>query len=172
MADEGQSGPNGRRDDDHERQDGPSRAAREVVRATSDLAGIVASLLLALYADAELYRVESGEAGGLERLILDPAPPDASHLRRLLFELVDRPEWRVKHTITREVTDGDGERLEVLTPLPAAEYRGEARLVGPFVTREEADTWGADHAVSSLSYDTFAVGGAWLVDLFELPAGS
>src|SRR5690606_2156314 len=66
-------------------------------------------------------------------------------------------------------SDADGTRLEVLTPVPPREYAGGARLVGPFATQAEADAWGGDNAVSALSYDTFATGGAWLVDLFDLP---
>jgi len=151
-------------------RDRPSAAARELVRATGDLAGIAASLLLALYPAAELYRVGSGAASDLQRLILDPAPADTDRLRRMLLELVDRPEWRGKHAVTREVSDDAGERLEVLTPLSPSDYREGPRLVGPFATERDADEWGADHAVSTLSYDTFFTGSVWLCDLFDLPA--
>ncbi len=145
----------------------PGKDAREVVRATSDLAPIAESVILVLFPASTLYRSTSG----LVSLRLEPAP-DREGFRRLkdkLFELVGRPEWRRRHAVGREVSDADGTRLEVLTPVPPREYAGGARLVGPFATQAEADAWGGDNAVSALSYDTFATGGAWLVDLFDLP---
>lgn len=149
-------------------QDRPSPAAREVVRASRPVAGIVASLLLSLYPRAELYRVGVDP----ERLILDPAPPSGrlEKLGSMLFDLAERPEWRARHLVTREVSDGSGLRLEALLPLAADAYREGAVLVGPFATEVEADRWGADHAVATLSYDVFATGGVWVCDLFDLPA--
>lgn len=147
--------------------DRPSRDAREVVRASTPVAGIVASLLLTLYPRSELYRV----GAGVERLILDPAPSTGrlDKLKSLLFDLADRPEWRSRHLVTREVGDADGLRLEALLPVPPGEYRTGAQLVGPFETGTAADEWGADHAVSTLSYDVFSTGGVWVCDLFDLP---
>lgn len=140
--------------------------AREVVRASPELADVAVSLLLALFPDATLYRAE----GRLSRLLLAPAPhrPEHEHLRGLLFDLVDRPEWREKHAVAREVTDADGLRLELLTPIPARQYRGGPALVGPFADERSADEWGGDNARSEVSYDTFFTGSAWLCDLFEL----
>jgi hypothetical protein len=164
---------------DHDR---PTADAREVIRASSPVAGTVASLLLALFPRAELYRV----GAGVERLILDPAPAAGrlDRLKSMLFDLAERPEWRARHLVTREVSDSSGARLEALLPVAPQQYRSGALLVGPFATRSQADEWGADHAVSSLSYDVFAMSGAasagaasdqgapgsvWLCDLFDLP---
>ncbi|HET8985381.1 MAG TPA: hypothetical protein VFN03_06460 [Trueperaceae bacterium] len=161
--------------------DRPSAAAREVVRASSPVAAVVASLLLALYPKAELYRV----GADVERLVLDPAPAAArlERLKAMLFDLADRPEWQARHLVTREVSDGSGPRLEALLPVAPDQYRSGALLVGPFATEALADEWGADHAVSTLSYDVFsmsgpstgsptgpaATGSVWLCDLFDIP---
>ncbi|HZJ10093.1 MAG TPA: hypothetical protein VFD39_10385, partial [Trueperaceae bacterium] len=109
--------------------------------------------------------------GALTRLLLAPAPErqQLERLRGLLFDLVERPEWRAKHAVAREVSDADGLRLELLTPLPASAYQGGAALIGPFADRRSADEWGEDHARSDVSFDTFFTGSAWLCDLFELP---
>lgn len=145
----------------------PGASAREVVRATEDLAPIAEGVLHVMFPDATMFR----SANGLVRLTLEPAPEQADfrRLKDKLFELVARPEWRAKHAFAREVTDGDGNRLEVMTPVAPAEYRGGPRLVGPFTDQRSAEEWGGDNAVSSLSFDTFYTGDAWLVDLFDLP---
>lgn len=147
------------------------------MRASTPVAGIVASLLLTLYPQAALYRV----GADVERLILDPAPPPKGleKLKSLLFDLAERPEWRERHLVTREIGDVSGLRLETLLPLAPDDYRGGERLVGPFATEAQADEWGGDHAVSTLSYDVFAIAGSstdsltagsvWVCDLFDLP---
>lgn len=145
----------------------PGEAARETVRATADLAGIAEGVLHVMFPDSVMYR--SGEDP--ISLMLEPAP-SSEDLRRLkdkLFELVARPEWRSRHAMAREVNDRRGTRLEVMTPVSPGEYRGGARLVGPFSDAEAAETWGGDNAVSTLSFDTFYTGNVWLVDLFDLP---
>jgi hypothetical protein len=164
-------------------RDRPTADAREVVRASSGVAEVVASLLLALYPRAELYRA----GADVERLILDPAPAAdrLERLRSMLFDLAERPEWKARHLVTREVSDSSGARLEALLPVAPERYRGGAFLVGPFATEAQADEWGADHAVATLSYDVFslgappvgrptngspAIGRVWLCDLFDLPA--
>src|SRR5690606_38222821 len=86
----------------------PGKDAREVVRATSDLAPIAESVILVLFPASTLYRSTSG----LVSLRLEPAP-DREGFRRLkdkLFELVGRPEWRRRHAVGREVSDADGTR--------------------------------------------------------------
>jgi hypothetical protein len=145
----------------------PGKDAREVVRATRDLAPIVESVLLVMFPASTLYRTGDEPVG----LLLEPAPDRAglARLKDKLVELAARPEWRRRHAVAREVSDASGTRLEVLTPLAPEDYAGGPRLVGPFATEEEADAWGGDNAVSTLSYDTFFTGEAWLVDLFSLP---
>ncbi len=145
----------------------PGPGASEVVRATPDLAPIAVSVLMVMFPGAALYRT----GDGLVSLMLEPAPDRAGldRLRAKLFDLVARPEWTRRHAVAREVRDAGGTRLEVLTPVAAADYAGGALLVGPFASQEEADAWGGDNAVSALSYDTFFTGDAWLVDLFDLP---
>ena len=140
--------------------------AREVVRASPELADIAVSLLGAMFPRAELYRAE----GGLSRLLLAPPPSrgELERLRGMLFDLVERPEWQARHAVAREVTDADGLRLELLTPIAPSDYRGGPALVGPFADQQSADEWGGDHARSDVSYDTFFTGTAWLCDLFEL----
>ncbi len=145
----------------------PGESAREAVRATADLAGIAEGVLHVMFPGSVLYR--SGEEP--VSLMLEPAPSqeEMGRLRDKLFELVGRPEWRRRHAMAREVRDRHGARLEVMTPVPPTEYDGGARLVGPFPDAEAAAAWGGDNAVSTLSFDTFYTGDAWLVDLFELP---
>ena len=172
----------GRTLDLESRGDELSPAAGEVVRASAPVADIVTSLLLTLFPRAALYRVGTD----VQRLLLDPAPrPERlPQLRTLLFDLAERPEWRRRHLVTREVEDPTGRRLEALLPLAPADYSSGARLVGPFATEALAYEWGADHAVSTLSYDVFALAGGrseadddasepqdsvWLCDLFDLP---
>lgn len=149
--------------------DGPfsGETAREAVRATKDLAPIAESVLHVMFPNAVLYR--SGEDP--VSLMLEPpaGPDDLARLKDKLFELVARSEWRARHAMAREVSDPRGSRLEVMTPLPPNEYRGGARLVGPFPDAASAESWGGDNAVSTLSFDTFYTGEAWLVDLFDLP---
>lgn len=142
----------------------------ELVRASPELADIAASLVLALFPKAELFRAE----GAVTRLLLSPAPSREafSKLRTMLFDLVDRPEWRKRHAVAREVSDDDGLRLELLTPIPAGEYAGGSALVGPFADEQSAVEWGEDHAKSDVSFDTFFTGTAWLCDLFDLPGGA
>lgn len=157
-----------------------------MVRASEGVADVVVSLLLTLFPGAALYRV----GVDVQKLILDPAPAQErlTRLRALLFDLAERPEWRRRHLVTREVDDPEGRRLEALLPQAPADYGGGAVLVGPFTTQALADEWGGDHAVSTLSYDVFSLGGAaasdpsvgpahgtagqervWLCDLFDLP---
>lgn len=145
----------------------PGADAKEVVRATRDLAPIAASVLLVMFPSSRLYRTDDDPV----RLLLEPAPGRAglARLKDKLVELVARPEWRRRHAVTREVADADGTRVEALTPVAPGDYRGGPRLVGPFATEEQADRWGGDNAVSTLSYDTYFTGEAWLVDLFSLP---
>ncbi len=145
----------------------PGADAREVVRATRDLAPIAESVLLVMFPASRLFRAGDEPVG----LILEPAPDRAglARLKDKLGELVARPEWRRRHAVAREVADAAGTRLEVLTPVDPQAYAGGPRLVGPFATEVEADAWGGDNAVSTLSYDTFFTGEAWLVDLFSLP---
>lgn len=145
----------------------PGEAAREVVRATADLAHIAEGVMHVMFPASVLYR----SGGEPVRLMLEPVPgtPDLRRLKDKLFELVGRPEWRRRHAMAREVADRHGMRLEVMTPLGPADYHGGPRLVGPFSTEEAADTWGGDNAVSTLSFDTFYTGDVWLVDLFDLP---
>lgn len=145
----------------------PGETAREAVRATADLASIAEGVLHVMFPSSLMYR--SGEDP--VSLMLEPAPgqEDMRRLKDKLFELVARPEWRSRHAMAREVTDRRGTRLEVMTPISPSEYRGGARLVGPFADAEAAESWGGDNAVSTLSFDTFYTGDVWLVDLFELP---
>ena len=143
-----------------------SANAREAVRASSELAAIAVSLLSALFPSSRLYRAD----GRLARLLLEPPASRAelARVREMLFELADRPEWRARHAVAREVSDADGLRLELLLPLPPSDYQGGPALVGPFADQLSADEWGGDHARSDVSYDTFYTGTAWLCDLFEL----
>lgn len=145
----------------------PGETAREVVRTTADLAHIAEGVMHVMFPRSVLYR----SGGEPVRLMLEPGPGhlDLQRLKDKLFELVGRPEWRRRHAMAREVADRHGTRLEVMTPVGAADYRGGARLVGPFSTEEAADSWGGDNAVSTLSFDTFYTGDVWLVDIFDLP---
>lgn len=132
------------------------------------LSEIAASLLLALFPTRQLVR--SGGGGRLEELLVRPAlnPNESRKLLGHLFTLVERPEWRAKYAVAREVQDADGRRLELFTPLPPEEYRGGVAVVGPFEDEETAKAWGADVAEPSLASDTLPIAGAYLVDLFAM----
>ena len=146
----------------------PGETAREAVRATVDLASIAEGVLHVMFPGSVMYR--SGEDPVSLMLEPAPGPDDFRRLKDKLFELVARPEWRNKHAMAREVNDRHGTRLEVMTPVSPSEYRGGARIVGPFADAKAAESWGGDNAVSTLSFDTFYTGQVWLVDLFDLPA--
>src|SRR5690606_10072866 len=91
--------------------------------------------------------------------------------RRLLeqlYVLVERPEWRARHAVAREVSDVNGVRLELLTPLAPEAYDGGEALVGPFADDEAARSWASGIAEPGLAFDTVPVTGAYLVDLFML----
>lgn len=138
------------------------------LQAGPGLSDIAASLLLALFPTRQLVR--TGGAGRLERLMVKPAlnPNESRKLLDNLFSLVERPEWRAKHAVAREVQDVTGRRLELLTPLPPDEYRGGEALVGPFEDEAAASDWAAGVAEPRLASDTVPMAGAYLVDLFAL----
>lgn len=138
------------------------------LQAGPGLSDIAASLLLALFPTRQLAR--AGGAGRLERLLVKPplTPNESRKLLDHLFTLVERPEWRDKHAVAREVQDVRGRRLELLTPLPPGEYRGGEALVGPFHDEAAATEWAADVAEPGLASDTVPMAGAYLVDLFAL----
>lgn len=138
-----------------------------LLRASPALAPIAESLLLALYPESELHRSQDR----LVNLWLKPAPPGSlERVRRLLNELVDRPEWRSRSALLREVSELDGDYLELIVPVAPDEYLGGPAVVGPFVDADEAAEFGERASDSRLTHDTFAGAGGWLVDLFELPA--
>ncbi len=138
------------------------------LQAGPGLSDIAASLLLALFPTRQLVR--AGGAGRLERLLVKPplTPNESRKLLDHLFTLVERPEWRDKHAVAREVQDVGGRRLELLTPLPPGQYRGGEALVGPFRDEAAANEWATNVAEPSLASDTVPMAGAYLVDLFAL----
>lgn len=139
----------------------------EALRADPALADIALSLILMAF---PRHRVMRGAEGRLAALYLDP-PLDASQSRRLLeqlYQLVERPEWRARHAVAREVSDVRGTRIELLMPLAPDEYDGGEALVGPFADDEAARNWASGIAEPGLAFDTVPVTGAYLVDLFML----
>ncbi|MFO7547169.1 MAG: hypothetical protein R6W77_16885 [Trueperaceae bacterium] len=144
----------------------PRPGYRETLRAGPDLADIAVSLLLALFPEHQLYRAE---AGAMTAISLDPAldADQAARLEHFLQALVERPEWRERHGVLREVRDRAGTRLEVRTPTAPADYVAGEALVGPFDDEAAADTWGAGHAPSGFGHDAIRMAGAWLCDVFD-----
>lgn len=137
----------------------------EALRASSDLADIGATLLLALFPERRLYRSEHGASSVL--LVEPPlGASEAARLERYLHELVARPEWRARHAVVREVRDRAGVRREVRTPVPPTSYRVGEALVGPFDDEASADAWGAAHAPPGHDHDAIQMAGAWLCDVF------
>lgn len=143
------------------------RPFAEALRATPELADIAVSLLLVAFPEKRLAREAEGQ-----RTVLYTEPPLAKPERRrlldLLFELVERPEWRERCAVAREVRDVRGTRLELLVPLAPDAYDGGEALVGPFEGEEEAQAWAAGIAEPSLAFDTVPCHGRQLVDLFPL----
>lgn len=138
-----------------------------LLRASEALAPIAQSLLLALYPGSELHRSEER----LVNLWLEPAPARSlERVKGLLNELVDRPEWRSRSALVREVSEPGGSYLELLVPLAPEEYGGGPAVVGPFAGADAAEEFGAQASGPRLAHDTFPVTNGWLVDLFEVPA--
>lgn len=144
----------------------PSPKYREALRAGPGLADIAVSLLLALFPEHDLYRAAAGD---MTSLSLDPplGAEQAGRLEHYLHQLVERPEWRARHGVVREVRDRTGTRLEVRTPAAPAEYRGGEALVGPFEDEAAAEAWGADHAGTGYGHDAIRMAGVWLCDVFD-----
>ena len=139
----------------------------EALRASPEFVDVAIPLLLTLFPGREVMR---GSVGRLAALYVDP-PLEKHEARRLLgylFELVERPEWRGRCAVAREVSDTDGTRMELVLPLAPTNYDGGEALVGPFVTDEAAKEWVASVADRSLAFDTMLASCGYLVDLFVL----
>lgn len=161
-------------DHDRERRNAAAPGHREAVRAGPGLDDIVVSLLLVLFPDRQLYRGEmggdtGGEMSGMTALSVDPplGAEETARLERYLHELVERPEWRARHAVVREVQDRSGTRLELRTPIAPADYRAGEALVGPFDDESAADAWGAEHASDGCAHDAIRMAGAWMCDVFD-----
>ncbi len=139
----------------------------EAVRVSPELVGVAVPLLLTLFPERDVMPVPEG------RLVAVHVSPglDAPESRRLLgflYQLVDRPEWRRRCAVAREVSDVRGTRVEVVVPLEPAGYDGGEALVGPFGSEEAAKAWAAGIAGPELAFDTMLASGGHLVDLFLL----
>ncbi|MFA5551554.1 MAG: hypothetical protein WDA03_08035 [Trueperaceae bacterium] len=139
----------------------------EAVRASPELVDVAIPLLLTLFPGRE---VRGDTAGRLVALRVNPPlqKPEVRRLLGFLFELVDRPEWRARCAVAREVSDVHGTRTEVVLPVRPPEYAGGEALVGPFPTQEAAADWAAGVADASLAFDTVEAHCGHLVDLFVL----
>ena len=139
----------------------------EALRASPECVDVAIPLLLTLFPGREVMR---GSVGRLAALYVDPALErhEARRLLGYLFELVERPEWRGRCAVAREVTDAGGHRMELVVPLAPADYDGGECLVGPFASKEAATEWAADVADASLAFDTMQASCGYLVDLFVL----
>lgn len=139
----------------------------EVLRVSPEAAELAASLLLALFPNRSWGRAHVGRLTAyFARPPLDQA--GAWRLFDKLFELSERPEWRARHAMAREVTDVTGRRLELLVPVPPEAYEGGEGLVGPFATFEDANAWGMSVQARELAADALQAGDAWLCELFRL----
>ncbi len=139
----------------------------EALRVSPEASDLAASLLLALFPGRSWAKAHIGRLTAYSaRPPLDPA--GTRRLFDKLFELTERPEWRARYAVAREVTDVTGRRLELLVPLPPEEYEGGEGLVGPFATLDEANAWGMSVQAHELAADAMRVGDAWLCELFAL----
>ncbi len=139
----------------------------EALRASPEFVNVAIPLLLTLFPGCEVMR---SSVGRLSALYVDP-PLEKHEARRLLgflFELVERPEWRGRCAVAREVSDADGTRLELVLPLAPSDYDGGEALVGPFATDDAAKEWVSSVADRSLAFDTMLASCGYLVDLFVL----
>lgn len=139
----------------------------KALRASGELADLAAQLLGVLYPDKRLT-VE--QEGGWFSFSARPALSTGESRRLLnhLHDLVDRPEWRRRHAVAREVTDVTGRRVEVVVPLAPGAYQGGEAIVGPFASQDAAKEWYASVRLPGLAADTLQVADAWLCDLFML----
>ena len=139
----------------------------EALRASPEFVDVAIPLLLTAFPGREVMR---GTVGRLAALYVDP-PLERHEARRLLgflFELVDRPEWKDRCALAREVSDVNGTRSELIVPLAPQAYDGGEALVGPFPSVEAAKEWAASVADPSLAFDTMQSTCGPLVDLFVL----
>lgn len=140
--------------------------AAEVVRASPELAGLAAGMLLAAFPEREAFRAP---AGALERVLAFP-PLDPDELRSyeaLLAPLVERPEWRRRHAFYREVGDARGVVRELAVPTPPGENGANDAVVGPFASRQAAEAWGRAQVRPPRAFDAFVMGERWYCDVFR-----
>lgn len=139
----------------------------EIGRIDRRLLNIVIALFGATFPRRE---AEVAEADGDGRHPLIVAPPwsvaDRGRWQKALQLLLEAPFARDGGLYVREVQDRSGARIEIALPLPAAEYRGGAWLVGPFVDDAEADSWARQALAPGWVHDIDHHAGQTYVDVF------
>jgi len=140
--------------------------AEEIVQVSPELAEVAAELVWDLFEGRRIYRVP-GE--GTERLLAFPPLSDAELTRfdDAAADLVARPAYEQALAFFRTVRDLRGTHRELMLPTPPEEWRGEAVLVGPFASREEAERWPAGRLPPELVADPLPYRGRWFCDVFR-----
>ena len=104
-------------------------------------------------------------------LLVFPAlePGDLERLDAALGRLAELPQHRARHAYYRVVSDARGAARQLGLPLAPERWVNEVnRLVGPFASQLEAETWAetARAGRPTLLFDAVAHGGVWLCDVF------
>lgn len=140
--------------------------AEEIVRVSPELAEGAAELVWELFEERRIYRVPGD---GVERLLAFP-PLSEAELQRFddaAADLVARPAYEQALAFFRTVRDLRGTHRELMLPTPPEAWRGEAVLVGPFASREEAEGWPAGRLPPELVADPLPYRGRWFCDVFR-----
>jgi hypothetical protein len=140
--------------------------AEEIARVSPELAEATAELVIGAFPERNVYRVP-GESG--ERLLAFPPLDEAAFVRfdDDAAELVARPSFADAYVFFRTVRDLRGGRRELMVPTPPEAWRGEVCLVGPFESREAAESWPAGRLPPELIADPVPYRGRWFCDVFR-----
>lgn len=139
--------------------------AGEIARVSPELAEDAAALVWAAFPERRIYRVPSGAH---ERLLAFP-PLDAEAFEAFeeaAADLVTKGAYAEAYAFFRTVRDVRGTRRELMLPTPPDAWQGDAALIGPFGSEDEARAWGEGRLPPDLMSDAVPYRGRWFCDVF------
>lgn len=139
--------------------------AGEIARVSPELADDVAALVWSAFPERRIYRVPSGAH---ERLLAFP-PLDAAAYQAFddgAADLVAKDAYADAYAFFRTVRDIRGTRRELMLPTPPDAWQGDAALIGPFDSEEQARAWPEGRLSADLMSDPVPYRGRWFCDVF------